>query len=693
MIARIPFVGFVVFYAIGILTGQAISGNYLLNINLIVAVNLGFAATIFFLYRKRKHQFLAVTVAAFFVVSGTMSTMLQNQQLAEQASAFKAITYSMYGGTVITIPEKRKKTVRFELSVSLVKIGDQWRKLNTRAMVNIPLGAHSIPLPGDFVLVKGVLELPRTAMNPDEFDYQRYLWSKGIVWTGYLPDDSYQIVSAQNSKWRPGLWSVRVSDWADGQFRKNIQNDLSYGLVKAMLLGRRDDLRSDQIDDYTTSGTVHILSVSGMHVMLVFLVISMLFGWLKKLPGGREIYLTTVVLLLGFYAIVTGFPPSVQRATIMCIVLVTAEVFRKKHSSVNSLGVSAFIILLLDPLALYDVGFQLSFLAMLGIFLFYKPLEALWTPANWLLLKTWQITALSFAAQLATFPISIYYFHQFPFYFWLVNPFVILFTNGLLPAAMLLLVITLLPFNFLQTGINWIVDMLAAGANFSAAVPKRLPGYLIENLFLDSFEVILLFVVLFAIWKAYDSRNYQWVKFTFACTMVLTLYACSSGLQTYLTPAAMMHSVPKHTVFSYREGHKMYISCDESFLTDTAAYDFYIKNYAVRHGVGQTIFLNDAIVSPTRNIYYRRAANSTFIGVGGKSIFIGDKVQTRAALDYQVISSGRFPRKMDLNVTGRPIFLLGGNVKALASDKWKAIFAENQYVFHDLFRDRALLLR
>jgi competence protein ComEC len=692
MIARLPFVGFVVFYAAGILVGQAVTGLFLLDLYHIVAVNLLFAVTCFFLYRSQNQSVLAIGISVFFVVSGALCTLLQNQKLAGEVDGFKGIPYSLYTGIVKTIPEKRKKTFRFELAVTQVKTGSRWIQVNTRAMVNIPSDAPTIPRAGDFVMVKGELERPGPAMNPEEFDYRKYLWNKGIVWTAYLPAMSYQIAGSNKLTWSPGLWSVRVSEWADRQFRESIRDDRSYGLVKAMLLGRRDDLRSDQIDDYTTSGTVHILSVSGMHVMLIFLVISMLFGWMKRLRGGRYLYLATVVLLLIFYSIVTGFPPSVQRATIMCIVLVVAEVFHKKHSSVNSLGVSAFIILLLDPLALYDVGFQLSYLAMLGIFLFYKPLESLWYPSNWLLLKAWQVTALSFAAQLATFPISIYYFHQFPFYFWLVNPFVILFTNGLLPAAMLLLVISFIPIAILQTGISWLVELLASAANFSAAIPKYLPGYLIDNLYLDRFEAALLFGILLMAWLAYEYRDFAWVKLMSAGVAFFVFYACSSGLQTYLTPRATIHAVPKHAVVSYREGDKMYISCDTAFLTDSNAYNFHLKNYAVREGVRETIFLTNQNARNMKSLYYCTAVGGSLMHLKGQTIYMGEGIQSRLALDYQLIVSARYPRDSVFETPGSPVFLLGGNVKARATERWQEIFSKNRHAFHDLYTDGALSL-
>ena len=635
----------------------------------------------------------AVTLAIFLTASGIFSTVLKSQLLRRDVERFSQTTYTAYEALVKTIPEKRKKSLRLELHVLGLRTASGWVSVDANALVNIPLDASIVPEPGDHIVVRGQLWEPKGPLNPEEFDYQKYLWNKGVALTSYIADGTLKIVTQEHNSWGPGLWSIHVSQWADKQFRANILDDRSYGLVKAMLLGRRDDLRSDQIDDYTTSGTVHILSVSGMHVAMIFLVMSFILGWMKRLPGGKYLYLLSITALLVFYSMVTGFPPSVQRATVMCVILVIAEVFQKKNNSVNTLGVSAFLILLLDPMALYDVGFQLSYLAMLGIFLFYKPMEDLWKPSNWLLLKTWQITALSFAAQLATFPLSIYYFHQFPFYFWLVNPFVIFFTNLLLPAAMVLLFASIFPLYLLQQFINWIVQACAYLTNVSAAVPKSLPGFLIDNLYLDKVEIMLLYLVLFGVWYMYESRQYRWSRLIAVGIILFVIYAVSTSLQTYLTPTVVFHSVPKHTVLTFKKGNTLYVSSDQEFVTDSNAYDFFINNYAIKEGVLERVFLDNVKSEKPDDLYFRSGSNGTLVNWMGKTIYIGRKIESNHDVDYHLLTKVSYPRGSELRISGRPIFLLGGDVKKRTAERWRDVVRGNNYAFHDLQMNGALLLR
>jgi competence protein ComEC len=692
MIARLPFVGFVVFLAIGIVLGNAIWHLFQISLTTILTSGVMLCAIGNLFYFYNKHTLVAITFAIFLVVSGTFSCMFKNQLLQNELSQLSVIPYSSYEAFVKTIPEKRKKSLRVEISVKSLKSDAGWTSVNSTALINIPLNAPVIPEPGDHIIVRGRLWQPQAPLNPEEFDYQKYLWSKGIVWTGYLPVGSYQVLKRDGNAWNPSFWSIYVSQWADKQFRENIQDDQSYGLVKAMLLGRRDDLRTDQVDDYTTSGTVHILSVSGMHVALIFLVISILFGWMKRLPGGKYIYMGTVTSLLVFYSIVTGFPPSVQRATLMCIVLVIAEVFQRKHNSVNSLGVSAFLILLLDPLALYDVGFQLSYMAMLGIFLFYKPMESMWTPSNWLFQKTWQITALSFAAQLATFPLSIYYFHQFPFYFWLVNPFIIAFTNLLLPGAMLLLFVSIFPLGPIQWLVNSIVQLLAYLTNVSASVPKRLPGFLIDNLYLDRIEVVLLYVLLLFVFHAFDSRQVTYLKMVCVTIFLFVTYSVSTSTQTYFTSAGMFHAVPRHSVISFKEGSRLYISSDPEFALDTNAYNFYIRNYAIKEGILEKIYLNNSAPLNFPSLNSRKAGAGTLIRFGKTTIFRGPYVASIPVVDYHLLVDVKYPKNSEIDIKGNPVFLLGGGIKQKTGERWKRVIQESGNAFHDLRLAGALSL-
>ena len=683
MLPRAPFVSMVLFFLTGILLGEYIVPNTGWAFP-VVAISMCISAIVSiraYFTRKSGYSF-----SLFLMLAGLTSFLIHTQKLQSDLEAIDLSKCEAYEAIVKTLPEKRTKTLRLELAIEKIRIKGNWENHKVRALVNIPMDAEVVPEPGNRLVVSGAPERPMAPLNPNEFDYRRYLWNKGIVWTDYLTEGSYQVFKNENHSSFITKWTTSVSQWADKTFRKHIQDDSSYGLVKAMLLGRRDDLHSDQVDDYTTSGTVHILSVSGMHVAIMFMVLSYMLGWLKRLKGGKFVYLITLTVFLSFYALVTGLPPSVQRATAMCIVFIIAETFVRKQLSINTLAISALLILALDPHALFDLGFQLSFLAMAGIFLFYKPMEAIWQPSGLVAKFFWQITMLSLAAQLATFPLSLYYFHQFPFYFWLVNPFVIFFTNILLPASMVLLLFSLIPFDLLQLIADFVVHWSAYLTNISVAVPKLLPGYLINNLYLDVPEVILLYAIMFGMWYAYQSRRFQVIRYSGLLVVVLVVYAVSQSLQGFYSSLAMIHSVPRHSVLSFKEGDKLFIISDSSFVSDEEAYNFRIKNYAINQGVLETVYLAGKGQYQGREFAMKSTANGEVINWNDKLLWRGSPVLGK--FDYVLISEGN----SNLLSSGNTTFLLGGEIRGRKAEKWQEYFQSKNNHFHDL-TNGALLLR
>ncbi|MCF0041001.1 ComEC/Rec2 family competence protein [Dyadobacter fanqingshengii] len=592
MLPRSPFVGIVLFYMTGILLSEIVPASDL-SATLLITLSGLLLITCFILYFKSLKTAFGITFSLFLVSLGAFTMLTFERANDANIAALTSVNYSAYEAEIKSLPEKRTKSVRYEAHITRIKTQEGWVNVDLRALVNVSLQSSVMPEPGNKLIVRGTLDRPMAAQNPMQFDYRQYLRNKGIVGTDYLDEHSFQLVSVTDQSFYLTQWSTGISKWAAGVLRENVDDDAAYGLIKAMLLGRRDDLQSDQVSDYTTSGTVHILSVSGMHVAIIFLVISYLFGWMKRWPAGNFAYLALIIGLLGFYALVTGLPPSVQRATLMCIVFVMAEVFSRKQNAMNTLAFSALLILLVDPAAIYDVGFQLSYLAMSGIFLLYEPLKAIFNPANRILKFVWQISALSFAAQLATFPLSLFYFHQFPSYFWLVNPFVIAFTNVLLPAALVLLLVSPLHVFWLQWIVNKAVWLSAYLTNIAVAVPKSLPGYLVENLNLDKVEVVLLYAVLFTIWYGYHSGVYQYLKFSYLLVIVFATYSVSRSIQIRLSDQRVVHSVPKHRVVSFKKGSSLYVVSDKAFERDVDAYNFYIKNYATSQEISKTVFVTE----------------------------------------------------------------------------------------------------
>ncbi len=591
MLPRAPFVSVVLFLATGILAGDAMrtTAGVPVAFVLIAMVPVTLGCVLLYLFRSRAG--FTIGLAAWMLLLGAGVKMWDEEEKDRQLARLNALEYTSLIAKVTTIPEKRSNAIRFEVLTEQFKKGSRWVNYPVRALIYLPDSLSTIPNPGDRLIINGRMEQPVPPQNPEQFDYARYLRNKGILFTAFVHDRSYQLIS--RSETNPAYLPETVSQWAESRFRENIGgpagDSAAYGLVKAMLLGRRDDLREQQVGDYVISGAVHILSVSGMHVAIIFLAISTAFGWVKRWRFGKWAYLFLTAALLGFYALVTGLPPSVQRAALMCMVLVVAEVTERKHYPMNTLAFSALVILLLDPCALYDVGFQLSYLAMAGIFLLYQPIFDAVNPSNGLFRFVWQVSALALAAQIVTFPMSLFYFHQFPTYFWLVNPLVVAFTNILLPAALVLLVVSLSGIPWLVWVVAEVVTWSARLTDWSASIPRSLPGHMLENLHLNELELILLYGVIFLVCYTLHLRSVKYLKLTAVVVVLFATVSITGSLSMYLNAGPVSFRVPKHQVVGFKSGEVLYLVSNKAFAEDSRAFDFNVKNYAVNNEIQNII--------------------------------------------------------------------------------------------------------
>lgn len=588
MLSRAPFVSVVIFLATGILAGDALRTAGNMPVVFVLTTLLLATLGCFLLYRYGRQTGFAIGLAVWMFLLGTGIKFQVENAKDDQFASLRALKYTAYTAEVKTSPEKRSNSIRFEVVTQQFHSGGQWVGYPVKALIYLPDSLAVIPKPGDRLVIQGRLAPPASPQNPGQFDYAQYLRNKGILFTAFVNAHSYQLIPLKSNV-NPAYWPETVSQWADDRFHGHIDDPAAYGLVKAMLLGRRDDLGVEQVGDYVISGAVHILSVSGMHVAIIFLAISAAFGWVKRWRFGKWLYLLLMAALLGFYALVTGLPPSVQRAALMCMVLVAAEVAERKHYPMNTLAFSALIILLLDPCALYDVGFQLSYLAMAGIFLLYEPIYSILKTENRFLRFIWQVTALAFAAQIATFPLSLFYFHQFPTYFWLVNPLVVVFTNILLPAALVLMLVSLSGTSWLAWLVGQVVTFSARLTDWAASIPRSLPGHLLEDLHLNIGEVILLYCVMFLVWYALYARSLGYLKLAFAEVILFATVSITNSLNVYLNTETLSFQIPKHQVVGFKRGNVLYLVSDNAFSDDSRAFDFNVKNYAIAREIQEII--------------------------------------------------------------------------------------------------------
>lgn len=291
-------------------------------------------------------------------------------------------------------------------------------------LLNIYKDSFSNTLSVDEILyTKAIFTALNPPLNPHQFDYKLYEAKQGIYQQLFLKKSDYKSVGFD------GFSLIGFS----AKFREKIEVALSkyhlqtneLSVIKALLLGQRQDVSKDLMTDYSKAGAIHILAVSGLHVGIILLILSFIFKSIERFKNGKFIKSILIILILWMFAFIAGLSASVVRAVTMFTFLAIGNAFQRKKVTEFSLIASMFFLLLVKPLFLFDVGFQLSYLAVFGIVWIQPKLYKIYTPTYQIENKIWQLITVSIAAQLGVLPLSLYYFHQFPGLFMLSNLIII----------------------------------------------------------------------------------------------------------------------------------------------------------------------------------------------------------------------------------------------------------------------------
>lgn len=350
-----------------------------------------------------------------------------------------------------------------------------WAPCHGRVMLALLRGDDAATVaPGDEILVRAVLEPIDRVADPGGFDRTAWAAVRGLHLELFAPrDDWYR--TGHRWHWTEvfALMRDRISLW----LKESGLPDRERALVKALVLGLRDDLQRDQNEAFIRSGTVHILAVSGSHVGFIYAMLLFLFRWWGEAPNVRVARGVVILLALWGYAGLTGAAPSVLRATVMFSLFTLAGMFARRSSGLNNLFAAALVLLAWEPRMLIDLGFQLSFLAVLGIVLFYQPLLRLWSPRWKVIRHLWELCALSLTAQLFTTPLSLYVFKAFPVWFLPANLAVVSLAAVAVYGGVALLVLYRVP--YLGEAITWalteLVRLVGTITEFFAHAPGAYP--------------------------------------------------------------------------------------------------------------------------------------------------------------------------------------------------------------------------
>lgn len=288
---------------------------------------------------------------------------------------------------------------------------------NGLLLLRFPKSSSYIPGAGDIVQVKIKLQRPDHASIPFEFDWHDLLASRNIHQIAYVDTALMKVIFKA-----PAKWLEKFRSRTDQIIQEIFDDGRDYPVASAMLVGLRKKMDPELYQAYSATGAVHVLAVSGMHVGVIVSIFEILFGYFfSKSRRSTLIKGLALISIIWTYTLITGSTPSIQRAASMFSLFILARYLQRDASPLNILAGVAFILLILDPFDIYNIGFQLSFAAMTGIFVLYEPIRTLITPMGIVTQLLWKILAVSIAAQLMIYPIAGYHFHQFAFFFWLTS--------------------------------------------------------------------------------------------------------------------------------------------------------------------------------------------------------------------------------------------------------------------------------
>lgn len=498
-------------------------------------------------------------------------------------------------------PTVKTKSVKIIADIITIRTNDSWTSTSGKALLYFKKSKQSEALKyGDELVIHTSFKEISPAQNPGSFDYKTFLANHNIFNQAYLDEDNWYDIH-KNSGNAFLIYSYALRDKLLDLFRENEIEGKEFGVGAALLLGYTDKLDTDILTSYSNTGALHVLSVSGLHVAIIYLVLNWCLFFLDKFKHGTVIKALILLLFLWLYATLTGLSPSVLRAATMLSFVIVAKSFNRHTNIYNTLAASAFLLLSINPYLLTDVGFQLSYIAVIGI-VYLQPKIYNWFSFNfWLFDQVWALTAVSVAAQLATFPLSLYYFHQFPNYF--------LFSNlAVIPLSTLVMYVgiafmCLSKISILAKGLAWLFKWCVWLLNESVFQLEKLPFANLKAISITKWELALTYgfiLVLLIFFLKQQTKHFLAAMFMFS--LLLTLQLAEQNIQLK-QQKLIVYATPKSSTIDFICGQKSFFLLGEKDNNESVNQ---YQQHQWELGIKETINVNETYKSEELRIEKNR---------------------------------------------------------------------------------------
>ena len=587
-----------------------------------------------------------------------------------------------FSAQIIDYPDTTAKSLKLKLDLGYEITDSGFHEMSGDAFVYLSKPGDSIVFDiGDYLLMQAKPEQIENQGNPGEFDFKTWAASQGFYYQFYV--DAKDWVKVKNrSGFDLTIYLKKFRRRIFNFYRESGISDKQLAVFSALTLGDKSMLEHDLRQGYVAAGLMHVLAVSGLHVGIIYLIISYLLKPLSGNSWGKFFrFLISMVVLWG-YAMFTGMSPSVSRAATMFSVFVIGDLLGRRYAVYNSIALAAFILLFNNPSLITNVGFQMSFLAVLGIVSFY-PVVYRWIYVPWKPLdKVWQLMAVSIAAQVITTPLSLYYFHQFPLLFLLSNLLMVPLATLLMYLFVLLLVF--MPFPILALKIGQFVDFITSIMNAFTQWVGSLSWATLKSVYVSELQLFLLYLFIAVITLWGFKTNYRNLKGVF---FVLFLFLATAFWQNF----HRSHNQSFVVFNTFGESLSMHISGRQYQLFNPDSLEntsWYTKPLEIRYGLKK--------LQPGNN----RTQNKAFFIAGNKDsrvIYYNTEVYPEDdGLDCRwLVLSDKSPYNLNplLEKLAAGIVIADASASDFKTENWQKQIKKTDIHFHDVKQNGAFVAK
>lgn len=538
LIGRTPFLRLLIPVIIGIVASAFLpfESAYWLPISL-----TGLAAMLLSLFVQKEKRYKARWLfgAGFSLFLCAFASLLYQEAEKDAAYDFPE-SEAYFIGTILDIPEVKPRSMACHIETTY--------PIKKRVLLYLELSNEARQLaPGDELVFRARMRPFQNMGNPDDFDYVRFMQIKGFSGTSYVPGSAWSKTGRERINIT--ILSQRCRARLLNFYRSFRLDKDAFAFISAITLGYKAYLSDDLQEAFRASGTAHVLAVSGLHVGIIYMVIGFLFSFLGKQGVRYKIRQLLVVVSLWAYALIAGLSAPIFRATFMLTIYCVGQARNRAGFSYNTLAASAFFLLLINPFSLFDLSFQMSFMAVFAILFIQPKMQRIYTPNNRVSHYLWNLSTVSLSAQLGVFPLVMYHFGSFPTYFFIANLLVVPLLSLVIYASIPLIAVSLFPMNHfplftaIESAFRWILGTLVEIIFSVVNITETLPYAQLTNKHITFFQFVFLLIAIYFFIQFLHTRLSRPLLVALVATQLFLMSALHSRLTT-VPPRLVVYNNP-----------------------------------------------------------------------------------------------------------------------------------------------------